>query len=653
MQDRSSGSQLWLRLFARVFAHDVASIPPVILIWSQFFGLADWRVHLSLLLCAGVVTHVRLRSWVDPYARWSAHPDDFSDAELLELDTMLQRGARTHALSYAAGGVLAALGATTLGMLGVAAPPTFGDAELMVGVFLLLAIVFGQLGLLSGLLEPALLDARAAVSEQLHVRGLEATRRETSFVRASISYNVQFVLALFFALVAIGGMATSDGWREADLLREQLRAELGAHRLAAGDALDSAGDALEVIEASELPTELGTPADATLLGIDRRRGLALAAVPLTDGRFVLAQAPTDQRLWQILAFVAVMPPLFLILFIAGNLSIAGAITRPLEQLRRSTALALSAGDLRDIKRYRTPNNDEIGHFVRDFNGMLDVLGELASGAREVASGNLSVSFERPGDLHEAFRGMLGQLREVVMRIRSTALELASAAAEIHAISVEQERVMETQSRSIAEVGLTIDQLATASEDIARTSMQVLGNAEQSLSNADTVVARIDQLNGQVGNITQLLAVIREVADRSDLLALNGALEATRAGDVGRGFALVAAEMRRLAERTAGSVADANTRVSNIGSMGGNTVLASAQSRELAERTAAAARQISSVTTRQHQDTQRVSLAVRSVIDGVSATAISTSQARAAAEGLRQQADELERLTRHFRIDDAA
>jgi methyl-accepting chemotaxis protein len=649
MHDRPSGRQIWLRLFTRVIAHDLAAVAPVVLIWSTFFGLADWRVHLSLLLCAVVLTHVRLHAWVAPYARWDANSDECSDAELLELDAMLRRGARTHALRYAAGGVLAAIGATTLGVLGVAAPPTFGDAELMVGVFLLLSIVFGQLALLSGLLEPALLDARAAVNEQLHARGLETTRQQTSFVRASVSYNVQFVLALFFALVAIGGMATSNGWREADLVGEQLRAELGAQRLAAGDSIDSE---LTILAASELPAVLGTPAGTTLLGIDRRGGLALAAAPLADGRFVLAQAATDDRLWQILTFVAVMPPLFLIMFVVGNLSIAGAITRPLEQLRHSTALALSAGDLRAIKRYRTPNNDEIGQFVRDFNGMLDVLGELASGAREVAKGNLAVSFERPGDLHEAFRGMLGQLREVVMRIRVTALELASAAAEIHAISVEQEGVMETQSRSIAEVGATIDQLADASEDIASTSVQVLGNAEQSLSNADTVVARIDELNTQVGNITQLLAVIREVADRSDLLALNGALEATRAGDVGRGFALVAAEMRRLAERTAGSVADASVRVTNIGSMGTNTVMASAQSRELAERTADAARQISSVTTRQHQDTQRVSTAVREVIEGMAATAISTSQARAAAEGLRRQANELERLTRHFRIDAA-
>jgi methyl-accepting chemotaxis protein len=112
-------------------------------------------------------------------------------------------------------------------------------------------------------------------------------------------------------------------------------------------------------------------------------------------------------------------------------------------------------------------------------------------------------------------------------------------------------------------------------------------------------------------------------------------------------------MRRLAERTAGSVTDVSVRVTNIGNTGTSTVQASAHSRELAELTAAAARQISGVTARQHQDTQRVSTAVREVVDGVAATAVSTSQTRAAAEGLRQQANELERLTRHFRLDDAA
>ena len=78
-------------------------------------------------------------------------------------------------------------------------------------------------------------------------------------------------------------------------------------------------------------------------------------------------------------------------------------------------------------------------------------------------------------------------------------------------------------------------------------------------------------------------------------------------------------------------------------------MASAQSRDLAERTAAAARQISSVTATQHHDTQRVFASVQQVAESVAASAVATSQTRATAEGLRLQADELVRLTRHFQV----
>jgi methyl-accepting chemotaxis protein len=147
----------------------------------------------------------------------------------------------------------------------------------------------------------------------------------------------------------------------------------------------------------------------------------------------------------------------------------------------------------------------------------------------------------------------------------------------------------------------------------------------------------------------LLEVIHEISERSDLLALNGSLEATRVGEAGRGFALVAAEMRRLAERVSGAVVDVRERVSAISSAGSSTMMASDQSRALAERTAAAARAITAVTLTQHQDTERVSSATHEVAGSVAASATASVQTRKAAEALRHQADELELLTRRFRV----
>jgi methyl-accepting chemotaxis protein len=501
-----------------------------------------------------------------------------------------------------------------------------------------------------GLFDPVLLESRAAVGEHLLARHIESRRRPSSIVRKITGFNTMYIIAVFYGMLALGGMAAAEGWRAAAIEQQQRHAELGAIAVRVAGEL---APGLTIVEADALPTNLEPGEEGTWLGIDKRQGLALAAAPLGDGRWVLAQSEIDERLSQVLLAGALLPLTFLLVFIPANRSVVGAIARQLDELRHATQQVLTAGNIRGIKRFQPPSNDEVGRLVIDFNGLLDVLDELAEAAHAVAKGDLTVEFERPGELHDAFRGMLAQLHGIVTQIRSTALELASAASEIHAVSQEQERVVDAQSRGIGEVGSTVELLANAAEDIARTSTQVLANAEQTLSNTDTTVARIGELNAQVGRITQLLEVIGEVADRSDLLALNGSLEATRAGEAGRGFALVAGEMRRLAERVAGSVADVRGRMSSISGAGTSTVMASAQSRDLAERTAAAARQISSVTVTQHHDTQRVSASVREVVQSVAASAIATSQTRAAAEGLRLQADELERLTGKFQISPKA
>ncbi|MCA9687379.1 MAG: hypothetical protein KC457_34780, partial [Myxococcales bacterium] len=249
----------------------------------------------------------------------------------------------------------------------------------------------------------------------------------------------------------------------------------------------------------------------------------------------------------------------------------------------------------------------------------------------------------------AFASMLVQLHDVVAQIRETSVGLATAASEIHAATQEQETASEHLANGMRDVSRTMDSLATSATQIDGASKGVLENAERTLATTDEMARKIGELSERTKGISELLEVIRDVADRSDLLALNGSLESTRAGEAGRGFALVAAEMRRLAERVTGTVGDVDAQVVNIKAAGASTVMATEESRKLAENTAEAAQQISRETQRQSTDTEQLAIAVHQVAEVASATAVATSQTRATAEGLRVHADQLEQLTRQFKV----
>ena len=109
--------------------------------------------------------------------------------------------------------------------------------------------------------------------------------------------------------------------------------------------------------------------------------------------------------------------------------------------------------------------------------------------------------------------------------------------------------------SVSEIGETTKSLASSAARISREVGRVFDNAESTLAATDELSSSIMELAARSAGIGELSEVISDVADRSDLLALNGALEATRVGEAGLGFALVAAEMRRLAERVTGTVRD--------------------------------------------------------------------------------------------------
>ncbi len=326
-----------------------------------------------------------------------------------------------------------------------------------------------------------------------------------------------------------------------------------------------------------------------------------------------------------------------------------AISVPIQRLTDAAREIVEEGNQTRMDVIPMTCRDEVGVLSERFNDLIDMMRELSRGADAIARGDLGVELALRGELPDAFRRMAHSLNEVVRQIRQTSVDLASAATEILAASQEQETAATSQSSAMTEISHTMDSLSESAAHVFDSVAGVLSNAEQTLVTTDSMVERIESLSTHTGRISELLDVIRDIADRSDLLALNGSLEASRAGEGGQGFALVAAEMRRLAVRVTASVEDVKKLLADIREASAATIMATEEGRRLARATTEAARQITFVSQQQRSGTEQVSESVRGLSDVVTQAAAATSQTRTSAQGLKGQADQLSGLVQRFDV----
>ncbi len=286
------------------------------------------------------------------------------------------------------------------------------------------------------------------------------------------------------------------------------------------------------------------------------------------------------------------------------------------------------------------------------------LNAAVSTADQLAKGDFTrtITVDAGGEIGQLQRAMLkmqeqlietiGQVTLVVENVASGAQAMSATSEQLSQGSTEQAAAAEQASASMEEMSANIRQSADNAAQTEKIASQSAREAEDSGKAVDEAVAAMR-------TIAEKINIIQEIARQTDLLALNAAVEAARAGQHGKGFAVVASEVRKLAERSQEAAGE-------ISGLSGKTVEVSQRAGEMLrslvpsiQRTADLVQEISAASREQNVGAEQINEAIRELDAVIQQNAAASTEASSVAESLASQSEQLRGAISFFHLGDAA